>query len=186
MNPVVKKILIIVSSFFGAALVVAAIVMYFVISSGFEEYRNDQAGVRLLHPKDWIVTPMAQEDVVVVFKGPKAGPLDPYPESFSITTKDMKKYPMNIDQYAATIANQMTGVFKNMKMIPPVKIVLGELPGYRIVFQSEGGDDAATMAVYAIMPEKDLGMNLTYFGSTPKFLKNAWILSIMTSSFRLF
>ena len=152
--------------------------------STYTKYFNASEGMQINYPKDWKMVQSPMPQAVVSFVSPKENALDTFQENVSITTTDLSSNPLSLEDYVLVTEDQMTGVFKDVKIDYSEPEVVGGKPGHKFVF-SIVGERPMKLVVYVFL-EGTTAYNVTYMGMEDRFEKDSPIINDMMRSFKVF
>ena len=109
----------------------------------FNRYEDPQKRFSILYPEDWSVQENSNPEVAVLFSSPKESEMDIFSDNVNIVVQDLRKNPVQIDEYTAIAINQMNVVFgEDVRVLVSEPARLSGRSGYNYEFvtNSIGGE----------------------------------------------
>lgn len=150
----------------------------------YKTYFNEQEGFKIKYPKTWTVSKKPIPGMIAGFVSPKESSLDLFLENVAITSTDLSKQSLTLDEYATITVKQMTSAFKNLKVEAPVDVELSGHPGKKIILRSSG-PAASVVVIYAFV-YKTKAYNITYMGTALRYKQDESIFRDMILSLKVF
>jgi hypothetical protein len=151
----------------------------------YAKYENKQEGIIIPYPKDWLMDENPFPGVIAAFVAKPKNALTPFRETINITTTDLHKNPLTIQQYAELAPRQMTAVFGGDTSVAEKTFVkIAGHDGVKIVFQTKAEVEMVTI-VYGFL-YLDVAYNVTYFGMAEQYSASKLKLEHMIKRMKLF
>jgi hypothetical protein len=177
-----KQILIGIISV-AALLLLAAAGYLFYFKSQFIVYQDNAYKFSIKCPRTWAVHINPQPNVAVIFLRPKDTAMDAIQEDFNVTIQPLPESGMSLEAFSAAVKRQMTGVFKQSKLVEYKPLQWGWRQGYKMVMEDEKPGNL--MLVNAWVLRGDQAYILTFLGSIDRYAQDALIIDEMIRSFQL-
>jgi hypothetical protein len=151
----------------------------------YAKYENKKEGIIIPYPKGWQKDEYPYPGVIAAFVAKPQSALTPFRETINITTTDLHKNPLTIQQYAELAPRQMIAVFGgDTSLAEKTFFKIAGHDGVRIVFQSSAGVEMITV-VYGFI-YLDVAYNVTYLGMAEQYAVSKPKLEHMIKRIKLF
>ena len=184
MEPSTKKRLLIGMVVAAGVLLLAAVVWYLAFVGQFAAYQDGTYGFTIKYPRSWQKAVHPQPGAAVVFVSPKETALDAFQENVNIAVADVPPELATLKSFSAKILEQMTKVFKNIKVVESREVTFGGRRGYRVVFVADK-PDAVTILNEWTIKGGDKSYILTYMAMTRQYKTYLPLVEEMIKSFHL-
>ena len=148
--------------------------------SQYQTYLNEKIGLQLKFPKMWTISGKKIPGMIVGFVSPKESGQDKFIENVAVTTTDLSKKPMTLEQFAIAAAKQMQGVFSILTDAEIVSVDLSGHPGKKISLQKSD----RVVVIYSFIYQMK-AYNITYMGTPDRYAKEAPIFTDMINSLKV-
>jgi hypothetical protein len=147
-------------------------------------YEDRREGVRIKYPRDWTMKDHPNPNVIVIFIAPQQNALQRFHESINLSTTDLSKNPLTIQQYAETAAKQVAAVFPDTVMEEKKFLKVSGHETVKFVFHATGTPEAM-LVVYSLI-YRNMAYTITYLGLADQYLLVKPKLDQVINSVKLF
>jgi len=163
-------------SFIGVlVLAILAGGIWFMVA--FNQFHDDAGKVRMYYPRGWQVKEKPLDNVVAIFVSPKETALDSFQETVNFSIYDMPENVLSLDDYVKLAFEQITAVFRDLKVTEKKAFKVAGHQGYRVELRVKGTPSMALVVYLFTIHEK--GYNLFYMGAEDRYPRDKAMLDFL-------
>ena len=150
----------------------------------FGTYTDKTYGFSIQYPSAWKLVQTPAEGVAAAFLSPKENAMDRFQENVNVSIEDVPAELATTKNFSDKVLEQMTKVFKNIKVTESKEVMFGQHRGYRAVFVTDTPDKVTILTVWTIK-NGNRAYILTYMAMTRQYQTYLPLVETMIQSFKL-
>ncbi len=151
-------------------------------NGNFKVYQNSNYRIKIKYPKNWTLQEN-RDGAVVVFMAPREVPVDVFQENVNIVVQDLSGQVITLQQYTATAINQLTRVFKSVKILDSGPTYWGGKPAHKVEYIMQANVSLRLMHIWMIKGKK--AYQFTFAADADRYDEYMETVQTMINSFQV-